>query len=735
MRSPTGLPVLLPGGPYPACGDGSSPVPDTNLRAGTLVCLLLTACATAGPPAARTVDVTDTHHGVTVADPYRWLEDGDSAEVKAWTAAQNAWTRSRLDALPALPAIRERVREIATAESVRYRDLDHQEGRLFALKRQPDRQQPLLVVMPSADEPEAERVLLDPEAVDPSGATHIDWFVPSPDGRRVAVSLSVGGTESGDVHVWDVETGAQVFEVVPRVNGGTAGGSLAWTADGAGFFYTRYPREGERPAEDLDFWVQVWFHTLGQTDDRPELTEGLPRIAELELVSDPASGRVLATVQYGDSGRFAHHVRGPEGGWTQLTGFDDEVLQAVFGPGDTLYLVSRAGAPRGKVERLSLAQPGERETLIPQGEDTVLSAFGWPAPIVATTGRLYVTYQLGGPAELRVFDHEGRRQAGPELPAVSSVGQIVRLGGDAVLVQHESYISPPAWYRFDGGATAVTKLAQRSPVDFSDTEVVREWARSKDGTRVPVNVVRRKGTRLDGSSPLLLTGYGGYGLALEPYFSPGRRVFIEQGGVYAVANLRGGGEFGREWHEQGRLTTKQNVFDDFAGVMGHLVDLGYTRPERLAIVGGSNGGLLMGATLVQHPERCRAVASFVGIYDMLRVELSPNGEFNIPEFGTVKDEAQFRALFAYSPYHHVASGTAYPAVLLAMGENDPRVEPMQSRKMAARLQAASTGEVLLRSTANTGHGGGTPLDERIAQQADMYAFLLHHLGVTYRPVR
>jgi prolyl oligopeptidase len=257
---------------------------------------------------------------------------------------------------------------------------------------------------------------------------------------------------------------------------------------------------------------------------------------------------------------------------------------------------------------------------------------------------------------------------------------------------------------------------------------------SKDGTRVPVNIIRLRSLKRDGSNPCVATGYGGYGVSNEPRFRATTRVLLDQGLVYAVANIRGGGEYGEQWHRRGNLTRKQNVFDDFAAVLHHLIDHGYTTSSQLAIMGGSNGGLLMGATFTQHPDLVRCVVSYVGIYDMLRVELSPNGEFNITEFGTVKDPRQFQALHAYSPYHHVQDGTAYPAVLFLTGENDPRVDPLQSRKMTARLQAATAADhpILLRTSSSTGHGGDTPLAEQIAEMADAWAFLFDQLGVQFK---
>jgi len=280
-----------------------------------------------------------------------------------------------------------------------------------------------------------------------------------------------------------------------------------------------------------------------------------------------------------------------------------------------------------------------------------------------------------------------------------------------------------------------TKLDGRYDFELTDATVVRDFAVSKDGTRVPVNIVHRKGLVRDGSHPVLLTGYGGYGISMRPYFSPLGRLWLDWGGIYAVANVRGGGEFGEPWHLAGNLTQKQNVFDDFAACAQFLIERKYTRPDKLAIMGGSNGGLLMGATLTQHPELVRAVVSEVGIYDALRWETQPNGAFNVTEFGTVKEDDLFRALYAYSPYHHVKDGTAYPAVIFPCGENDGRVNPAHSRKMTARLQAATSSDhpILLRTTASAGHGMGSSLKERVAEQADIYAFLLEELGVNASP--
>jgi prolyl oligopeptidase len=307
----------------------------------------------------------------------------------------------------------------------------------------------------------------------------------------------------------------------------------------------------------------------------------------------------------------------------------------------------------------------------------------------------------------------------------------VRLDDD-LLVRTESYLEPPRWalYRSTEHRFVPTPLAKKAAYDMNDVEVVRAVCPSKDGTRVPLSVLRKRGAKLDHERPALLTGYGGFAITVRPRMRASHRLWLDWGGIVAEANLRGGGERGEAWHQAGRGVHKQNVFDDFAACARALVDLGYTRPERLAISGRSNGGLLMGASLVQHPEMFRAVASGVGIYDMVRNELSANGAFNVTEYGSVKNEAEFRALRAYSPLHNVKEGVAYPAVLFVTGANDPRVDPYHSRKMAARLQAAtsSSAPVLLRASADTGHGMGTPLAAEIEELTDTLAFLLHETG-------
>ncbi len=705
------------------------------------------ACAheRAGTPSAEAetamgAGATDTYHGVTVEDPYRWLEDWDDPAVRAWSEARNERARAQLSALPGRPAIRARLEALLGAETVSYYQLASRGTGLFAMKSQPPRQQPFLVLVADPERLDGERVLVDPNTLDPGGGTAIDWYVPSPDGALVAVSMSVGGSEAGDLHVFDVATGERIDEIVPRVQGGTAGGDVAWLADGSGFFYTRYPRVGERPPEDASFYQQVWFRALGTplAADRYEFGADLPRIAEIRLQLDPAGGRLLATVQDGDSGRFALHLRARDGTWARLTSFDDDHTLGQFGPRGDLFVLTRQDAPRGRLLRLPPGATSMTAAVasVAEGEGAIgtTSFYYFHTPdFLVTENRVYVRYQVGGPQALAAYDYGGRALPTPPQPEIASVSGLAPLGGDAIVFATRTYTEPTTWHRYDaaGHATRRLPLSSTVPVSFDDVTVRREFARSPDGTRVPVNILVPDGTATDGSAPLLLTAYGGYGISLSPGLRLSWRVPLDHGVIVAEANIRGGGEYGDAWHRGGSLLNKQNGFDDFAAVIRHLVAGGYARPDRIAIIGGSNGGLLMGATMTQHPELVAAVVSYVGVYDMLRSEQTPNGVFNIPEYGTVEDPAQFRALYAYSPYHNVRDGTAYPPTLFLTGANDPRVDPMHSRKMTARLEQATSSRapILLRTSSDTGHGIGTPLSEQIEEYVDVYSFIFAQLGV------
>jgi prolyl oligopeptidase len=685
------------------------------------------------PPAAPRHTVEDHYFDTTVRDDYQWMETWSDPATQSWVAKQNAYTRKMLDGEPSRRAIRDRIDELTRSISPDYDRLVVRGGVLFALENHPPKNQAMLVILPSVDDLARERVLVDPNVIDTTGSTTIDFFVPSPDGSKVAVSMSRGGTESGDVHVLDVATGRELEPPLERVNGGTAGGSVAWTADGTGLWYTRYPAAGERPASDLDFYQSAWFHRLGAPRSADSLVLGtdLPKIAEIEFRTSEDDRHLLVLVRNGDGGEIGWWVRGADGVLHAVAGYHDRIVDAAFG-GDRLFLLSRAANANGEVLRMSLDDPvlAHAEHLVPASETAIDG-------LEVAGDRLYLEDIIGGPNDVRVCDLDGHVLGKLPLPPISSVNGFASYAHDQCLVRSESYTTPARWLRYDPatGALHTTALAMQSPADFSDVEVRREFAVSKDGTRVPISVLMRKGTVQDGHAPLLLYGYGGYGISEKPAFSARTRLWLEQGGVYAVANIRGGREYGDAWHEAGRLTRKQNVFDDFAACAEQLVARHYTSRERLAIMGGSNGGLLMGAELTQHPSLYRVVISEVGVYDMLRSELSPNGLFNTTEYGTVRDTAQFRALYDYSPYHHVVAGTTYPSTLLLTGANDPRVAPSNSFKFAAALQASGTPRpVLLRTSLTTGHIG-TPLGARNEQYADIYTFLFTQLGLRYVPRR
>jgi len=701
----------------------------------------LAAAAADAPPAPETPKqpVVDTYQGVRVTDDYRWLEDSGSPAVRQWSEAQNTRTRAYLDSLPHRSEIGSRVDRLIRSNSISYAVVAKRGGRLFAFKTDPRLQQPMIVTLASADDLGSERVIVDPNALDPKGGTEIDWFVVSLDGGKIGVSLSKGGSEAGDLHLYDVAAARETGEVIPGVQKGTAGGSAAFTPDGLGIWYTRYPRGGEREPQDAGFYQQVWHHRIGTPTeaDACELGGDLPKIAEIQLATKEDGKWVVAEVRNGDGGEVAYYLRSAsaESPWVRVSSFSDKIVRFAFGRDEAIYFMSRMGAPKGRILRVALDAPPS----LAGAAEIVKESEGSIEDFLPTASRLYVSDLLGGPSRVRVFDLAGNRSADMPLPPISSVRHMVPLDGDDVLVENGSYLELPAWLQYTAGTGTCRKTAmvRTSLADYSDTEVIREFAKSKDGTMVPLDILRRKSARLDGANPTILYGYGGYGLSMTPRFDTSRRIWLEQGGVFVMAILRGGGEFGDEWHLAGNLTRKQNVFDDFYACAVWLVEHKYTTSAKLAIFGESNGGLLMGAALTQHPEFYRAVVSRVGIYDSLRSELTTNGEFNVTEFGSVKNPEQFRALFAYSPYHHVADGVRYPSILLTTGANDPRVDPWHSRKFCARLQAAnaSSNPVLLRTSRSSGHGMGNSLDETIAERTDIYSFLIHELGVEFKPVQ
>ena len=676
--------------------------------------------------------VTTAYHGVEVTEDYRWLEDAGSEETKAWTKAQHERTMAYLTAGPSYDDIRRRAEEILKLDSTSYADPTRGGETYFVLKSQPPKQQPFLVTLTDLGDAATERVLVDPNAIDPSGATTIDWYVPSPDGCLVAVSLSSHGTEEGTLHLYDSRTGDLVDVQIPRVNGGTAGGSMAWRGDSTGFWYTRHPAPGERRDEDGEFFEEVWFHEIDGTTDRQDLAGVFAddRIVENFLASSPDGRWVLDRAQKGDGGEWQLFVRPQDGGdWWVLADIPDKVVDAAFGP-DAIFLLSSKDAPHGQILRLPMAPGATVADAAVHVPHSALTIEG----LAVTDGRLWVLDMDGGTSGLRAFSHDGEPLPSVELPPVCAIDRVTRLGDDLVAYSVETFVSPHSWWVAADAEVAPrrTALDTTTALDFSGFEVRRVFATSDDGTQVPVSLVARTGVLDAGPAPTMLTGYGGYGISFKPWFVPGRMLWLEQGAVLAVANIRGGGEYGEEWHHAGRLLTKQNCFDDFAACARHLVSTGVTTVEQLAIRGGSNGGLLMGAVLTQHPDIARVVIAEVPVLDMLRVELHPNGAFNVTEFGTVEDPDLFAALYAYSPYHRVVDDTPYPAVLLTAGEFDPRVDAYHAKKMTARLQAATSSDdpILLRVESG-GHGIGQSLDQMVGLLTDVHAFAFAQLGVDW----
>jgi len=679
-------------------------------------------------PATPKKPAIDTYNTVKVTDDYRWLENFDDPAVKQWTEAQNAAARSFLEALPDRDALSRELRQVFQPAQARYFPIQQRGGKIFAMKSDPRHQHQIVVTLDSLDNPASEHTVLDPDAIDERHLTEIDFAVPSVDGRFLAASLSTGGSESGDLHVYETATGKPLPDAILRVNYATAGGGLVWNTDSSGFYYTRYPRDGERAAADMHFYQQVYFHKLGDKpeNDTHEIGKDFPRIAEISFAASSDSWYIGVSVAFGDGGDHQYWLLAPGSPWRLLANFGDQVKQIAFGYNKDVYLVSKQGAPRGKVLHMDVAETIDQATVIVPESGAAIQS------VAPTRDGPLVNEIAGGPSEVLFLPGDGTPLK-VHVPALSSV-DCGNLEGAGPICYVGSYLDTGGYFHFDPKSRKLTPTALQTPppVALDEFVVVRRFAILKGGTKVPLNIIHRKGLALDGSQPALLTGYGGYGVSLTPNYLAPFVPLLERGVVVVEANLRGGGEYGEDWHAQGKLTKKQNVFDDFEACANYLVKHKYTEPSKLAIIGGSNGGLLMGAALTQHPEMYHAVVSMVGIYDMLRVELSPNGAFNVTEFGTVTDPGQFKTLYGYSPYHHVKDGTQYPAILLTTGDNDARVDPMQSRKMAARLQASGTKKpVLLRTSGTAGHGIGSSIDDNVALWTDIDAFLLKELGLTH----
>jgi prolyl oligopeptidase len=703
----------------------------------SLVCAAQSAPAPALPPTPKR-PVVDTYWGVKVTDDYRWLEDWSSPEVKSWVAAQNAQTAAYMDKLPQRDAILDYLKKRLTKQSVFYSGFQIRDGRLFALRYDPGAPAAKLVVFSSATDKSSERTIVDFAHLEPDRIFQVDWYHVSPYGALAAISLATGGSEDGSLYVIDTATGQPSGEIIPHVQFATGGGDMAWNAESSGFWYTRYPSPGERPDADLHFYQQVYFHRLGTpvAQDQHVLGGDFPRIAETTFAASPDQTRILIAVANGDGGQFEDFVATPDGQIHQVTRFEDKIPLAAFGQDNSLWLMSHKNSDRGELWHLAAGdfQLSDASLLVHAGEASMEGSGQDAGRIFVGADRLYVVAIDGGPEEIQSYTLAGKRLPDVPAPEVATIGALVPDGSGSFLFAAVTYTTPVQWYQYtESGQPVALPFHGEAAADLSDIDVRRVFAVSKDGAKIPMTILMRRGTPLDGANPALITGYGGYAISTTPSYSGYNRFWFDHGGILAITNLRGGDEYGEGWHKAGMLTDKQHVFDDFIACSQYLIDNHYTSPAHLAAEGGSNGGLLMGAVLTQRPELYRAIISVVGIYDMLRTELDPNGGFNVTEYGTVKDEADFRALYAYSPYHHVVEGTAYPAMLLITGDNDHRVNPAHSRKMTAALQAASSSgrPILLLTNANAGHGLSTNVNEALLERADAEAFLFSQLGMTW----
>ncbi len=687
---------------------------------------LRAAADVADPPVTRTEEVVDELFGVKVADPYRWLEDGSSAEARTWVEAQNAYTRGLLDARPGRDATRARLAQLLSIGTLTAPT--PKGGRYFYTRRDGEQNQPILFVRDSLKG--KDRVLVDPNTLSADGTAAIDWWYPSEDGALLAYGVSLGGDEKSTLRVLDVKTGKPLDDVIPH----TRYCSLGWLPDKSGFYYTRYPVPGEVPAGQENYNRHVFFHRLGGDWTKDAKIFGETRkpeeIIEFSVSPDGRSMVVWVLEGWSRSDLYVKDLKTEGSPFVPVAEKIDALFQGEVIDG-TLYLLTNWEAPRYRLFAVDPKKPERAawKPLIPQ-TDAVLSA----AHVVG--GQILALYLKDAASRLSVYSAGGKKVRDIALPALGTIEKVDgRHDGQEAFFGFSSYTVPPSVYRYDVKTGATTLWEQvKTDLDLSGLDVNQIFYRSKDGTRVPMFMVHRKGLRLDGSNPTVLYGYGGFNISLTPAFSRALVLWLERGGIYAVANLRGGGEYGEDWHRAGMLERKQNVFDDFIAAASWLVDQKYTRPDRLAIYGGSNGGLLVGAALIQRPDLFRAVVCAVPLLDMLRYQNFQIAKLWVPEYGSAANEAQFRVLRAYSPYHNVKDGTAYPAVLFETAESDSRVDPMHARKMAARLQKATSSKqpVLLRIETKAGHGIGKPLTKVIDEAADTWTFLLWQLGLEPR---
>ncbi len=667
------------------------------------------------PPTTRRDDVKEVVQGVEITDPYRWLEDQDSPETRAWIDAQNRYTHALLDSWPGREALQRRLTELMKIESIG--PPQERNRRYFYAKRLPD--QDLFVSYVKKDPQGKEEVLIDPHPLSPDHTISAGVFEISEDGTLVAWEIRRGGEDEITLKFRNVDTLQDLRDELPK--GRYFAGAL--TPDKSGFYYSRMNADGPR----------VFYHTMG-TDpakDREIFGKGYGPDKIIDVALSDGGRYLVITVEYGSAADQTEIYYQDVTAQGPIRPVVNDVPARFFGEvgGDHLYLHTNWKAPKGRILAVDLRNPARErwQEVVPESGSAIES-------LAVGGGKLLVNYLENASSRIKVFNDAGKYLRDVPLPSVGSAFVVARWASGEAFYGFDSFATPLTIYRYDVANGKQDLWARvKVPIDSDQFEVKQVWYESKDKTRVPMFLVHRKGLKLDGANPTLLTGYGGFNISETPFFSATAALWVEQGGVFAVPSLRGGGEFGEAWHRAGMLGKKQNVFDDFVAAAEWLIQNHYTSPTKLAIEGASNGGLLVGAALIQRPDLFRAVACGYPLLDMLRYQKFLVARFWVSEYGSADDPEQFKFLYAYSPYHHVQPGTKYPAVILFSGDADTRVAPLHARKMTALLQAltGSGGLVLLRYETKAGHSGGLPITKQIEQQTDVLGFLLWQLNVSF----
>lgn len=704
---------------------------ERNVRLRTMLfaaALTLAGCSpmpdTLQYPQTKKVDHIDDYHGVKVADPYRWLEDDTSPETAAWVEAENKVTQSYLSRIPYREALKKRIRELENYP--KYEPPIRRGELLFFSKNDGLQNQKVWYVQEGMDgEP---KLLLDPNAISPDGTTRLDTFMPSGDGKYVAYALSDGGSDWKLVRVMDVATKTVLSDEIRWVKVS----DLAWAENG--FFYSRYPKpEGDNLLSAKNENHQVYFHKVGDDQTEDDLVyEDLDHAQRFHTLQTTEDERyALLTISERGAGLdgnslFYKDLSKPTAKFLPVVEkISNDAYELVGSAGDGLLIKTNAKAANGKVLRFDLKSHKWSEILPEQPEPLTEAHTGG--------GRIFATYLKDVAARVVRYSLDGTKEADVELPGL---GDVEKFGGQkddtSIFYSFVSFNQPSTVYRYDiaSGKSSVYRSPELAGLDLSQFETKQVFVTSKDGTKVPLFLVHKKGITLDGNNPALLYGYGGFNIIIGPSFTSYRMALLEQGFVYASCNMRGGGEYGETWHEAGTKLKKQNVFDDFIACAEWLVANKYSKPERMAAQGGSNGGLLVGAVINQRPELFRAAIPMVGVMDMLRFHKFTIGWNWIPDYGSSDNPEEFKALYAYSPIQNVKEGQKYPATLITTADHDDRVVPAHSFKYAATMQEKASKEnpVLIRIETKSGHGASNT-EKSIATYADVYSFLMYELGV------